>query len=469
MKKVLVYPLLPCRPEGVFLFLISGMVAGLLGIFLTYLFSSNPVLLWVFCLVLAHLTFLLFVRKIKGTINIASPVVFAGLCSFFYSISVPLDYLLGLMPYLDYTSLLQTIYLYGVANIALLVTMGTGIFYLTKMAPKSIDVPSLSPLAKYPSLLILGLGIILWGYDLYRMGGLEVMGIANRMASFRTQYDITETTIFLPWKPMIIAGLYGWCLTSYARRNVKKVLFFLAVLTFINIMLFGSRSNVLITSVPVLALYGDKFKLLNKKNSVIVFLIILIFLSPLFTNVRNAYIHHLNFFNLPYEAWAFSRGETGASFLVTATVRSTDSWFFAEPSYLKNALMILPQVVYKYIFDSAKPMNLGDWFVWYYYPNTFAHGGGWGFSPVAHAWMVGNYLGIIIVFFCFGIFVILLERLIFMKYLLLPTLMLFFRVSFTSFLGISFFLIAFFSLIIFVDAFFNFKNELPSFKATIKQ
>lgn len=154
--------------------------------------------------------------------------------------------------------------------------------------------------------------------------------------------------------------------------------------------------------------------------------------SPFFTNFRNFLISDTSLNNLPKEAWAWSNGETGTSFQISVDVISNRSWTGADPSYITSFLYTLPSSIYQILIGESKPLNLGDWYVKYFYPYIFESGGGFGFSPIGQAWMNGGVMSVITVFGVIGFLISYINKTSYYKYLMLALVIWFQRGAFNS-------------------------------------
>ncbi|WP_068776167.1 O-antigen polysaccharide polymerase Wzy [Paenibacillus sp. FJAT-26967] len=351
-----------------------------------------------------------------------------------YGIAYPLDYTLGLLHDYSYEQVYKSIVVYVLASISLIIGIS-----LSQALLKSRDhkVKSVVQGLHYSSLNFAGITILFLGllamlYDLYRLGGFNVLGVANRMDYFYAQRNLGGST--LPFKELTGAGFLTLAVSV---NNLKQVRYLLIGLMVVCSFLFfgmGSRAYIIIVALPVLAtLLHRKLVTINTRKSILIMLVYLIMLSPIFTNVRDSIITKSDLFNLPKEDWAFSSGETGAAFQISTKIISNDGWNGADASYITAMMYMLPSNVYLAITGHNKPMNLSEWYVSHYLPYTYKSGGGVGFSPIAQAWMNGKYAGIILVYMLIGYLISRLNNKGLLKYILIGLVLSFQRSSFQSF------------------------------------
>ncbi|MVO98682.1 O-antigen polysaccharide polymerase Wzy [Paenibacillus lutrae] len=379
--------------------------------------------------------FLIIYMTKRKPVSIYSDLVVLFMIFFtLYGVAYPLDYTLGLLNDYSYEQVYKSMVVYVLASISLIIGISLSQAFLKNSVPKNKRVVKSLPYnsLSFAGITILSLGLVAMLYDLYRLGGFNVLGVANRMDYFYAQRNLGGST--LPFKELIGAGFLTLAVSV---NNVKQVRYLLIGLMLVCSFLFfgmGSRAYIIIVALPVLSiLIHRKLITINAKKSILIMLLYLIMLSPIFTNVRDSIITQSDLFNLPKEDWAFSSGETGASFQISTKIISNDSWNGADASYITAMMYMLPSNMYMAITGHSKPMNLSEWYVSQYLPYTYKSGGGVGFSPIAQAWMNGKYAGIILVYMLIGYLISRFNNKGLLKYILIGLVLSFQRSSFQSF------------------------------------
>ncbi|WP_028545783.1 O-antigen polysaccharide polymerase Wzy [Paenibacillus taiwanensis] len=413
-----------------------------------HLMDQDPISFYIWSIVLMNLIAGYWsMRMTKSASFFSSLIAMFLLFTTMYSITYPLDHVMGSLHNLSEERLVQILQLYVLANISLI----AGIVVMTCLTSVNVkwdgrmgaavkrkapelplqqqDKSSIFDILYWPSLIVLLMGIAMMIYDQMRLGGFSVIGVSNRLSNFQAQRQLEGLS--LPWKAIITSSLLTLALSI---RTTKQRHLFYFITLMLGIFFFfglGSRGFILITILPCLGVMIDRgyIKMTKWKQGILVALMLLL-LSPIFTNFRMSLIEGVPMDSMPEQSWAFSNGETGSSFIVTADILSVTDYPEADPSYTTALGYVLPSAVYKGITGHAKPLNIGDWYVWYFYPYIYAEGGGKGFSPLAQAWMNGGLGAVIAVFAIIGALLVWASRGHFIKYLALPLTMTFQRMSF---------------------------------------
>ncbi|MCR8844174.1 O-antigen polysaccharide polymerase Wzy family protein [Paenibacillus sp. SC116] len=404
--------------------------------------DKQPLLFYIVLLVGMNLSFSIWYGKRNQIRSMFNNLITLFLLFFtLYSITYPLDHIIGSLHERTEEELVNVIQLYVLANICMLIGITVAsVIRLKKGRPKfskSLWTPEhieqkeaenrlFRPLLFWPALIVLLIGIAIMAYDQTRLGGFASLGAANRIERFKA--ISTVEGISLPWKSIITSSLLLLAMSVRTRAQLKLFGFIVLLLTFFFFFLIGSRLYVVIALLPSLALFIDRgYIRISRFQHVVLILIMMVFISSLFNNARLSLIEDVPLSSFPPERWAFSTGETGAGFLVTLDITSVDHYPEADPSYLTSVAYMLPSVVYQSVFGHGKPRTLGDWYVWYFYPYIFNEGGGRGFSPIAQAWMVGGHMGIVVQFFVVGVLLVWISRTSMLKYICLPLAIMFQR------------------------------------------
>lgn len=393
---------------------------SLVGVVIGNLYESKSIQFLLLFTIILNILFLVHYYKKNVVVSWISDVVTLLIVSYtIYFITYPIDHALNYVDKYSDEKIFATSTLYAMSNLILLI----GLYFGNKLGKKT-DLELNYLKVKFdlgmPSMLILFLGIILMFYDQYRLGGFDVIGISNRLDNFAAQRMSGSSSIALPWHNFIEAGLIGLALSVERNRDVKKILAIMITLSIFFFLGLGSRTMILLTCLPAIAVLIDrKFIRINKYNSIVIITIIFLSISPLFTNYRNYLISDVSFSELPKNAWAWSNGETGTSFQISVDVTSIQNWGEADPTYFTSFLYLFPSAIYEILRGEVKPLNLGDWYVMYFYPYFYASGGGFGFSPIAQAWMNGGLISLVVVFFTIGLLFSYMNRTTLFKYLLL--------------------------------------------------
>ncbi|WP_372009616.1 O-antigen polysaccharide polymerase Wzy [Paenibacillus chitinolyticus] len=402
----------------------------------------------VFCLV--NIAFIRLYLKLNPALNAFTSVTV--LFSFFfliYGIALPMDTLFQNINLIQSDEVIGTFKAYLAANLCFVAGVLVSQFLKVRGKDKLVsDTPIDLSKIQAASIGLLLIGLTLMVYDQFRLGGFDVIGVENRMNNFVAQRQ--STNLAIPWKIMITAGFFGWSISVCSKKQLYLLYF-----TLISVCLFyffglGSRSLILMTILPTFAWLVNQRKIkLTSMRKVILVGIVLAMMSPIFNNVRQSIIENKSM-DSPKQSWSFSEGETGTAFEITNDILTTSIYPNADPSYLTAVLYFLPSSIYKFFIDHEKPLNMGDWYVSYFHPYLYQHGGGMGFSPVAQAWMNGEWWGIFGVFIILGFILCRLDRTLHIHYLVLPFTIWFQRSSFHSVMTDFIFILIFYSFIRFV-------------------
>ncbi|WP_050615018.1 O-antigen polysaccharide polymerase Wzy [Bacillus testis] len=440
-------------------FFLLTLVIGILSVISGSFFVEN---ISIFLLILSFVMNLLFlvyyVIQFKGknkNLNPYSDVAIITIIStFLYFYSYPIDFSLKILNDISTNVYYKTLATTIVANISLLI----GIFIGIHISPLNINTLKKEKHnnSGKVALFFVFLGICLMIYDLYRLGGLSVLGIKNRLHFFEIQRNTGDTMMSLPWHDIITAGLLVYAMSIRNRVEAVRLLIGLIVLSLFFFFCLGSRTYILFVCFPILGVLIDKdFIKINKKTGILLGIAILLLVSPFFTIYRDSLISDqpINFKNK--QEWAFSSGETGTAFKITSDIINSEYYPDADPSYLTSILYALPSVIFEFITGSNKPLNIADWYTVKYYPYMYKSGGGFGFSPIAQAWMNGGLKVVIGVFLIFGIFIACLNNTKKYKYLLLALVIWFQRGSFQSVFTEFIYILSIMLIIFFVSKILN--------------
>jgi oligosaccharide repeat unit polymerase len=410
-----------------------GIIVGILIPIVLYSLFNNKIMLYILGIFFLNAMFLYwYVNKLKNN-AITSPVVLFIFFFTIYSISAPFDIYLGLVNDVSLEQTEDTLRVYFIANILLLLGLLMGLILRSKIIKHNKSKIFIKNVYVYNfiALLIIVLGLVMMIYEQYRLGGMTVLGVSHRLEYFKMQRELQNSIISLPWKSFLVAGTL-W-IASNSKKHAKKTLIFVITLSFLFFFFLGSRSISLIITVPIIGVLVDNKQInISRKKIFLLLLLILILISPLFTNIRDSIINQYKLSSLPKESWAFSKGETGAAFYISNKIIHEQNYAYADPTYTTAILYALPSSIYEFLRGEKKPLNLSEWFVWMYYPKTYEKGGGLGFSPIAQAWMNGGILGVVTVFFVIGCLLIFFEKTTYLKYVLLPFVWLFQRTQFNA-------------------------------------
>lgn len=414
--------------------ILCGVFIGCMSVFSGYLIDNNLLKSIVYISFFINFSFLYFYNKFNHISSFFSDTVILLVVAFTaYFVTYPLDFINGYNSKYTDIQVTSTAFLYLLGNLALLI----GILLGNRMGLKAQRTLTEDLKKEYnfsvASVIVLLIGIVLMIYDQYRLGGVSVLGISNRMNNFAAQRATQGSSLSLPWHNFIEAGLIGLALSVKKRKHIYIVLSFMFFIALFFFMGLGSRTMILLTCLPAFAIFIDKgYIKINKIQNVFIIMLIIFLFSPFFTNFRNYLISDMSLNNLPKEAWAWSNGETGTSFQISVDVISIKSWTDADPSYITSFLYTLPSSIYQVLVGESKPLNLGDWYVKYFYPYIFESGGGFGFSPIAQAWMNGGLISIIVVFSIIGFLISYINKTSYYKYLMLALVIWFQRGAFNS-------------------------------------
>lgn len=413
------------------------------------LIEHHAVLVYLLFIVFLNMGFSFWYLTVtKAQSFFSNPVAMFLLFMTLYTIIYPLDHVVGTLHHLSEDRMAYILQVYIFANLCLIGGILMMMFvqsmrkkhrmdreqennWQTSFAPLKGDQDSYSAfdVLYWPALLMLLLGTAVMIYDQMRLGGLSVIGVANRLSNFQAQRQMEG--ISLPWKTIMTSAML---LMSLSIRKRTQYRLFIAITVILSVFFFfglGSRGFLLTIFLPCLAVLIDRqYIRLTKWRQAVLMVLLIALLSPLFTNTRLAIIQGIPLSEIPEQSWAFSNGETGSSFMVSSDILTLTNYPEADATYTTAFGYVLPSVVYQAITGHPKPMNLGDWYVWYLYPYIYAEGGGKGFSPLAQAWMNGGYAAIVAVYVIIGICLAGASRSKYAKYLFLPLTMLFQRSSF---------------------------------------
>jgi oligosaccharide repeat unit polymerase len=380
-----------------------------------------------------NILFIIYYIHKYGSIDSFDLVIVFLFCFMLYFLSYPIDHILGFSKKYDDDLVITVTLSYILANLSFIL----GIFISKLMIGNYSNKPLLNiphnSTAKVWSVLFIILGLFFMFYDQYTIGGLSVLGIKNRLAYFLSQREFDQTNLSIPWREIINAGIFVYSMTIAKRKSFILFIIFLGILYSYYLFIMGSRSNILVSFLPVLAVLVKKGLIKSNKKRIVVFIVlVLILLSPTFTIIRSQFMGFNNYNSFSLKDLAFSNGETGNAFQITANLFQYNREFFHDvnSSYLSGILHIIPSFLYTYIFGHQKYPSLSDWYVMTFYPYTYQHGGGYGFSPISQAWLYGGYLGIFFVFLIVGIILHQINMRSKYKFLLLPFCFIFQRGSF---------------------------------------
>ncbi|WP_144266472.1 O-antigen polysaccharide polymerase Wzy [Paenibacillus curdlanolyticus] len=359
-------------------------------------------------------------------------------CLFLWSAMYPMDYLLGLE--LHSPALLQTTTMYALANF-------TCTFFYSFMKKvvlgykkeSNIPITGLGYTFRFETgMLLVVLGLVFLIYHVQSLGGLGAIGIENRINNFQKE---NSGSISVPWQIILSVGLL---ITASTVKRLNYYLGFVMILALFLIFGFGARGDVLFVCLPALLLVMSKKGVITTSfKKIMILFFILLFMSPLFTNLRGSVLYNQPLSAYEKYEWAYNRGETGGAFRVTMDVvgkAAEADW--PKNTYLLESFSFLPSSVYEYFFGQAK-FSSDKFFVEHYYPWQAQHGMSFGFSPVAEAWQLGGYPLIVLVFAIIGVIIAKLNQFK-QVIILLPSLMWFQRVSFDAFANSTFFIVFFY-------------------------
>ncbi|MWC30429.1 hypothetical protein [Paenibacillus sp. MMS18-CY102] len=359
-------------------------------------------------------------------------------CLFLWSAMYPMDYLLGLE--LHSPALMQTTAMYAVANF----TCTLFYLFMKKIVlgykkEANVSINGLGYVFKFETgmlLVVLGLAFLI--IHVQSLGGIGSIGIENRINNFQKE---DSSSISVPWQIILSVGLL---ITASTVKRLNYYLGFVMTLALFLIFGFGARGDVLFVCLPALLLVMSKKGVITTSfKKIMILFFILLFMSPLFTNLRGSVLYNQPLSAYEKYEWAYNRGETGGAFRVTMDVvgkAAEAEW--PKNTYLLESFSFLPSSVYEYFFGQAK-FSSDKFFVQHYYPWQAQHGMSYGFSPVAEAWQLGGYPLIVVVFAIIGVIIAKLNQFK-QVIILLPSLMWFQRVSFDAFANSTFFIVFFY-------------------------
>ncbi len=414
-----------------------SVIVAFMALFLTFyisdLITTKPILVSIlFILLINSLYIIIYIKSYNTNPYSDAVIMFIGFFTL-YACGYPLDRVLGLQSQLAEPVVASTMKLYISANIALILGISLTNRFI-RVSSTKVDLGESNYHLRFASKLFFVVGIAMMVYSIYRMGGFSVLGIANRTKNFGADLD-TRSALQLPWKTTINAALIGLALSVNSVKQYRYLMATIILLSLFYLFGLGSRTNIFMSCFPVIGILMDKgYIKLSRKQSIAILIIMLIMMSSLFTNVRNSIVYGTEISSLSKESWAFSKGETGAAFQVTATVSNNPKEILstADSTYFTAMSYVLPSSIYSAIFRHEKPINLNEWYTYNFFPYYYENGLGLGFSPIAQAWMNGGYLAIIIVFFIVGGALSIANRKSNMKYIFLALAIWFQRSPFHS-------------------------------------
>ncbi len=425
-------------------------------------FKQEPVLCHIVFMVALNLLFgIMYVHKARIRSPFTDIVIVMLLFFTLYAVAYPLDDLLGSIQDISEEQLLDNLQIFSLANLCLVAGMFIAGCFMNSprrnnetIQPEnalSLEAGLTYPFLFWPALIVLFIGACIMIFDFSRLGGWSVIGISNRMNNFQAQRQLEGLS--LPWKSIMSSAMLMLALSIRGKWQFRFFLILMFSFSLFYFMGLGSRSIILSTFLPSLGvLIAKGFIPLNRRLNLLFFITLLLLLSPLFSAVRLSLMEDIPLSALPAKYWSFSAGETGSSFQVTMDITATNTYPEADATYTTAVAYVLPAAVYKAAFGHAKPKNLGDWYVWYFYPYIYGEGGGRGFSPVAQAWMNGQYSGVMIVFFIIGFLTMRMTRGRLLQYVCLPLVILFQRSSFHAVMSELLFNLAFIGCIMLLAA-----------------
>lgn len=425
------------RPIKLLWPLLAGL-SGVSAIVITESLSSRPLLLYLVMLPLCYVLYFLAYRRFNGKLHVTDPAVFAVIAMGYYSLVYPLDVYFDLVVPHPLADVEAAAWLYFVANLALLCTLLLLAMLLTSGKRTRISVVgwrlrSSPKVTKRLAQTAVVVGLILFAYDTYRIGGLQVLGISNRVANFIAQRTMAESLLAIPYAQLMTAGFLMWCMTVSRSKERQQMWIVLISIVVLYLLGFGSRASALMLFLPVLALEVDRWGL--PRWAIMTGCVLAgFFISPIFSNLRNHLIFGFPLADLPPQAWALSKGEGWGAFEITALVAGQNSFVGVDVSYVTSFLRLLPASIFSMLVGESKPLRIDDWVAMVYYPGHFAQGVTVGFSPVAQAWMNGGFLAIVLFFIALGMLVSVARYNQILRYSLLPYLIWIQRVELSSFL-----------------------------------
>ncbi|MGG1163743.1 O-antigen polysaccharide polymerase Wzy [Bacillus mycoides] len=362
-----------------------------------------------------------------------------------WSITLPIDFMLGTEDRISYEALYRTCQLYAVANLS-----ATTSFVLVKKIFnfKGIDYKGyfLEHKNLKSGIVFTFLGMLMLIYKISSNGGLATIGIENRLVSMQ---NVQADSISFPWQAALSVGLINLAISI--RKKTYVYLMLLTSLALFLIFGFGARGDVLFVCLPayLISLYKLGF-FRRKKNKILAVVVILMVLSPIFTISRNVIIYNKSISEFEKWEWAYNTGETGGAFRVTSDIVNSNliiNW--PDNIYSMEILSFLPSKVYESLYGHKK-FSSDKFFVQNYYPLRAKNGASFGFSPVAESWLAGGIIGVLCLFFLSGILLNVMSKYSVILYLL-PTFMWFQRVSFDNFINSFFFICVFYLITVFIN------------------
>jgi len=420
------------KPFLLFLIIVSIAMPVLISISLLEIVNESLLFSFVVMAVMNTIFLIYYIKKYGNTSSVDLVVVFIS-CFMLYTMAYPMDFLLGSVKNLQESIVIKGFSAYLLANVGLIFGIIISHLFFKKKTNKALYQVQFESSTKVWATLVIILGLALMCYEQYKMGGLSVLGLKNRLAYFLSKRMYDESSMTIPWREILNAGIFVLSLAIVKKKGAIRFLLFLGFLYSYYLFILGGRSNILMSFLPVLAIFVEKGLIkLNKKRIITLLISMLLLISPLFSIFREQLMGVQNADSLSSDRMAFSQGETGSAFQINANLLQYDRRTFEEvnASYLSGVLHTVPSFLYKYVLGHDKYPNLSNWYVKTYQPATYKAGGGLGFSPVSQAWLYGGYLGIFTVFFVLGFLLHWVNMESRYKYLLLPFCFIFQRGSF---------------------------------------
>jgi len=427
----------------VYIYIIISITIGILVSLI-----DKDVFLWILLLIGLLSPLIIVIKEMRKSDVFLNPAFWFFSCMCLWSITFLFDYFLGFEENYSYNHVLNTALLYSIANFTSVTFFCVFVKFLKKKNNfnDSNEIFFGEKKSAVPGLILVFIGFLMLLYKIKSIGGVEALGIQNRINI--THSSETQSTLNFPWHAPLNVGLVYIASVIRSKKLYRLLSFIIAISIFL-ILGFGARGDVLFVCLPsiLVILYRKNF-FCKKTNRILLILIVLLFLSPIFTISRNIIIYNKNIGDFEKWEWAYNRGETGGAFRVTLDVVNSHyivNW--PDYIYLKEFFSFLPSAIYQGIFKEEK-FSSDKFFVSQFYEYRAKNGMSFGFSPVAEAWIVGGIKSIIIVFSLAGIIISLAYKYKF-PIALIPTLIWFHRVSFDTFIS-SVIFILFFHLLLYI-------------------
>ncbi len=282
------------------------------------------------------------------------------------------------------------------------------------------DVNLISEGAFPVGLLFFAIALIFFFTNMAAIGGFQAVLEMNKLERFDRA---RESGFFLPYMPFGVTSLVMLALAFWKSRNLLTLCTFLGALTFWCVLGFSiqDRSETAYALLSVLGLMG--FLRSWKLSYKLVAFVLLIYISfTVYAQVR----------------WIIPRLAEGKMTSQTASewvqANTAEDWImpenneFAGPyyslvyavdnpptlrwgrSYVNGMFFFLP----KRLYPGTKPKPIGNEFaleIASKFANAYFPASGWGYSPVAEAYVNFSFAGVVIVPILWGIGLDLLERL----------------------------------------------------------